>query len=1046
MTLIDDYLAEQQKYEKIYGENTIVLMQVGHFYECYAVDNTKESVNGDNLYKLSDILNIQLTRKNKSIIENSRKNPLMIGVNLFSIDKYIQLLLNNKYTCIIIDQVTEPPDPKRAVTNIYSPGTNIIYNSKGDSNNLMSIYLDCYNDINSKKTGLCVGISIVDVSTGKNLVFETYSRIDDYSRSLDETFRFIQTHDPKEIVIVSSDSSILHKDYLLNYLELNSRVVHFKTKDMINKEYFNLIYQKQFLGKIFSDTGLLSVIEYLDLETKQIGLLSYIILLDFAYSHNENIINKIEIPEIYDENTNLILTNNCINQLNITTHHLNQYNTKYNSVYSVINNCSTSLGRRLLKDRLLNPIIDSSLLEKRYNMVKILTDRNENSEPFWKLLENPLSKITDVERLFRKMGLGLLQPSDFAGLDFSCIYIMDLLNIIKNNKILNDEMRSIMPNDEIYANFNEFISEYNKYFDLEEISKYHLDKINSSFFKEGIYQDIDKLQNSINNGMDIFQCVAKKLSHFIEDNSSTMVKVENNERDGYFLTLTSKRSNILKKRFSNMNYKPLNVLLNNGEKISYNIKDICFKSNTKTAVRIGCEYLKKVSSELILAKYKIGNVCKTHYLDIIQTLYIKYDKTFKAIAKFVSNIDVLKSSAKSACMYGYVKPTIANIFDDESYLHVEGIRHPIIERIQTDYEYITNDLKLDKEQNGILLYGTNAAGKSSLMKAIGINIILAQAGFFVAAKSFNFFPYKYIFTRINNNDNIFKGESSFAVEMGELRSILKRSTENSLVLGDELCAGTESISAQSIFAASVIKLTEKKSNFIFATHLHELCNMEVINNISNLSIYHLKVEYDMESGKLKYDRKLVPGSGPAIYGLEVCKAMNMSPDFLELAQSIRKNIMNIHENLLSTKKSNYNSEIYIDKCMICRENAEDVHHIKFQSCADVNKIIDSHIQKDTKSNLVPLCKSCHDKVHNKNIEIYGYVQTSVGVELEYKILSNIEMKNKSNKRKKYNEEQIEIIRNMSRKISKTMVCKQLENNHKIKISSGTLTKIWNGNY
>ena len=94
---------------------------------------------------------------------------------------------------------------------------------------------------------------------------------------------------------------------------------------------------------------------------------------------------------------------------------------------------------------------------------------------------------------------------------------------------------------------------------------------------------------------------------------------------------------------------------------------------------------------------------------------------------------------------------------------------------------------------------------------------MAQAGMYVAASEFKFHPYNYIFSRIHNNDNIFKGESSFAVEMSELRSILKRSNDKSIVLGDELCSGTESVSAQSIFASSVVKLSERKTNFIFAT-------------------------------------------------------------------------------------------------------------------------------------------------------------------------------------------------------------------------------------
>ena len=113
-----------------------------------------------------------------------------------------------------------------------------------------------------------------------------------------------------------------------------------------------------------------------------------------------------------------------------------------------------------------------------------------------------------------------------------------------------------------------------------------------------------------------------------------------------------------------------------------------------------------------------------------------------------------------------------------------------------------------------------------------------------------------MFTRKSDNDNILKGQSSFAVEMSELRSILKRSNKNSIVLGDELCSGTESVSAQSIFASSVVRLSQRDVNFVFATHLHELYKLDLIKQLENVKSFHLKVIFDEENKKLIYDRKL----------------------------------------------------------------------------------------------------------------------------------------------------------------------------------------------
>ena len=135
-------------------------------------------------------------------------------------------------------------------------------------------------------------------------------------------------------------------------------------------------------------------------------------------------------------------------------------------------------------------------------------------------------------------------------------------------------------------------------------------------------------------------------------------------------------------------------------------------------------------------------------------------------------------------------------------------------------------------------------GKSSYMKSIGLNIIMAQAGMYVAAEEFDYYPYDFIFTRISGNDNIFKNQSSFAVEMHELRNILKRTNHRSLILGDELCRGTESVSGKAIVAAGVCKLREYDSQFNFATHLHGLSEIPEVKALSQVKAYHLAVVYD----------------------------------------------------------------------------------------------------------------------------------------------------------------------------------------------------------
>ena len=207
------------------------------------------------------------------------------------------------------------------------------------------------------------------------------------------------------------------------------------------------------------------------------------------------------------------------------------------------------------------------------------------------------------------------------------------------------------------------------------------------------------------------------------------------------------------------------------------------------------------------------------------------------------------------------------------------------------------------EKTGMLLYGTNAVGKTSFIKSIGIAIIMAQAGMFVPCETFSFYPYQYLFTRILGNDNIFKGLSTFAVEMCELRTILKYATKNSIILGDELCSGTESTSALSIFVTSLEKLHKIDSSFLFATHFHEILEYQELKDLKNIKISHMSVVFDKQKNKLIYDRKLKEGPGEAMYGLEVCKALSMPDDFIERAYKIRNKYNKNLEKVLSQKKN-----------------------------------------------------------------------------------------------------------------------------------------------
>jgi hypothetical protein len=326
----------------------------------------------------------------------------------------------------------------------------------------------------------------------------------------------------------------------------------------------------------------------------------------------------------------------------------------------------------------------------------------------------------------------------------------------------------------------------------------------------------------------------------------------------------------------------------------------------------------------------------------------------------------------------------------------------IINILNDDLPMITSKFKVNEigwgdyygfecdKNHRFLLKDFTVTHNSSHMKAIGINLIMAQAGMFVASSDFKYKPFKYLFTRIQSNDNIFAGLSTFALEMSEFKIILNYADKNSIILGDELCSGTETLDATAIVASGIMTLAKRRSNFIFATHLHYLSRSSYIKELDNVVKIHMSVVFDESNNKLIYERKIKEGSGPDSYGIEVCRGMKLDSEFMDLAQNIRNELSDDTNKILG-KQSRYNSNKWISKCEVCiDEVAVDTHHIKFQCSADENNMID-HWNKDDKFNLVGLCKKCHNSVHSSpsRLKITGYKKTSNGIELNYKKLKEV---------------------------------------------------------
>lgn len=1010
-SIVEEYLLLQEKYSKIYNkEKTIVLMQVGGFHEAYATDKR-----GYNLHKLADILNTIVSKKNKKNPELSVKNPYMLGFPIVATPKYINILVNNDFHVIKIDQVTEPPNPKRAITGIFSPGTYIEDINTISSKNILCIFIEEIKQLNNSYI-LYIGLSIIDLSIGKSIIHETFATKDDDKYSLDETLKFIYNFNPIETIIYYKDLISYTEDDLLLYLELkNKKHLIYKFQ---NNEYSNISYQNNLLKDLFKLESYLSPIEDLDLENINNGRLSYILLLEYCKTQVSDILLNIQKPEFYNNLNYLHLGNNALKQLDV----INDKNDKKETLFDIINYTNTLMGRRYLIFNICNPICDINILNERYSIIDNLNKKKLN-------LKDKLKNITDIERIHRKISLQTLNPYDFVNLHDSYLVILDLYKDLKNtklNKIYTEQIRNELLN---------FMDYYKSIFNLDEMTKYNLSDISGSFYNENINTEIDNLQHTILVQYNLIEKLRDYLEKFIDNvkkdyfnsdsDNKSMIQILYNDKDKYYLSVTTKRASTIKKKLKDI--KINNKLIKKD--------DIIFKNQT-SSTKITCDYIDKISDAIVLATNKLKPLVKFVYQNDLLKIYSNYNDLFLKLNRMVAEIDFLNCGSICSIKNKYCKPNI--IKNNNSFIDISNMRHPIIEKIIST-EYIPHDIKLDNNQLGILLYGLNAAGKSSLMKAIGLNIILAQIGYYCAASNFNYYPYKSIFTRIVNTDNLHKGLSAFAQELVELKAILKRSGNNTLVLADEVCNGTEYNSALIIVASMIKMLINTKTTFISATHLHELVKLDCIKNLENIGIYHINVSY--ENDNIIFDRKLRKGNGKEEYGLDFAKYIIKDSNFIDISTKVKKDI----ENYCDIKKSRYNSNVLMIKCDICGDNDKlETHHIEFQKNTDENGFIlkksKDHIHKNHISNLVVLCSSCHDKIHNNNIIIEGYEETIKGNILKYKVV-------KKKKNLKYLQEHMNYLNDYKNKNFSQKRVKQLfEKKYNIKISTTTISKIWNNNY
>ena len=1004
MALIKEYFELTKNYQDEYGENTILLMQVGSFFEVYAKNNkSTNTISGSKINDFSQICELNVVEKNVCV---GTDDILMAGFKDIMIEKYLRKIQDAGFTAVVYTQDEAMKNTTRSCAGIFSPGTYFSNESQSLTNNITCIWVDLIeNKVFMKGKYVVVGIANIDIFTGKTSIFQFKEAYLNNPTTYDELERFISIYNPSEVIFISNLPDENEMDYIISYAGIQCNLIHkicttnekeLHTQKVIRvKNCEKQTYQKEILNKFYKIDDF--DVFFQNFYNNNIAAQSFCYLLDFVYQHNPHLVNKIAEPIFENCSDRLILANHSLKQLNVIDD--STYNGKYSSVLKMLNICLTPMGRRKFAYKFLNPTTNIEYLQREYDITEYfmtyLEDDNYNS-----FLKSNLSCIKDISKNERQIFLKKITPKSFFTLYNNMLLISKIYDKISLDSKIMQYLGVFETNILQIKEYCNEISVFIKTNLVLELAKDidQLQNFENNFIERNVDVDLDKKTDTLKESELKLEAIRDYLNVTIENKekkgkNTDYVKIHETEKNNYSLLCTSRRCKILEDALPQATTTvKLNYISNNDVDFANDKKNFFDFKVSKSQFN----FEKQTSTNNVILDDQIIGLCKNiSYIksslkDLVLLVFNKfvtsfevYQEKLESIINFITHIDILYTKATIAKKYNYCKPNIVK--SDKSFIDVKKLRHCLIEQLQNNELYVTNDIVLGNGTNdGLLLYGTNAVGKTSLIRALGISLIMAQSGLFVPCSSFNYYPYNYIFTRILGNDNIFKGLSTFAVEMSELRTILRLADKNSLILGDELCSGTENTSAISIFVAGIQKLYQCQSSFIFATHLHEIVNYDEITDLKSVSLKHMAVIYDKEKDVLVYDRKLRDGPGNNLYGLEVCKSLSLPNDFLEAAYNIRMKYNPESSSLLSLKGSHYNSKKIMSLCEKCGKNmGTEVHHLQHQNDANNDGIIESTdnvFHKNKLANLITLCESCHNEFHKKDVK-HKRVKTTKGFEL-----------------------------------------------------------------
>lgn len=623
--------------------------------------------------------------------------------------------------------------------------------------------------------------------------------------------------------IIYNKNTVFAQNFLNNLAELNN-ITLTELANISKENHIKILKEKEINSDIKDLT------EYM-----AIGF-----LLDYIYTYRHENLTHIKNAYYFEIEKYLNIDSHTI--VNLEIHKNLSTGSKKGSLYSILNKTSTSMGGRLLHSFLERPLMDKKEIIKRQEIINSFY----NNRVLQNNISNLLKEIYDLERLIGKLSFGRANARDLESLKIS----IEKLPEIKKAILDSDSEPLILMVENL-----DTLEDIYKLIDQSIVEDPPVLITEGNIIKVGFDKYLDEIRDNRVKGKQRLVEYEKELK---DETGIKNIKIVYNKKLGYFLDVT--KSNL---KFVPEYFERKQTLTNSERFTTSELKEIE-------------NMILSSDSEIVNLEYEIFNRIRIKILDCINRI--------KETSKIISEIDVFNSLAMVAYENKYVRPTLNNI----GLIQISGGRHPIVENSIGLEKFINNDTTIGLGYNDIqILTGPNMSGKSTYLRQIAIIVIMAQIGSFVPAESANIGIVDKIFTRIGASDNLYKGESTFMVEMNEVSNIIKNATKDSLLILDEVGRGTSTFDGLSIAWAVLEYISKKiKAKTLFATHYHELTELEEkMNNIINL-----KVKIQESKDGIVFLRKIVEGKSDRSYGIEVAKIAGLPIELINRAKRILSNI------------------------------------------------------------------------------------------------------------------------------------------------------------